>query len=569
MKYFLAGMRGGLAAACLTLMLLAGPGARAQAPAWQSAVATLTTSTSTPSRITATVPDGNGNVYMAGYFEGTANFGSTMLTSAGNSDGFVAKWNIASARFVWVLPAGGTGQDQVMALATDGPNVYVTGYFADAAASFGPFILNNVRDHDGFVAKVADSGATGSFVWVQALGGPGREEAAAIAVRGPTLYVAGSFDDNVLFGSTALATAGSADVFVTALADQGTGGAVTWARRAGGSDYDYAAAVAVNGTSVYVGGAFLSPTLTVGSTVLTNTNNNVDTFVAKLTDAGSSGSFVWGQRAGGTGTDAIRALAVNGTSVYLAGSFVGSATVGSATLTSAGLLDMFVAKLTDAGSSGSFAWAQRAGGTDNDQAVGLALSPGSVYVTGNFKNTADFGPATLTSAGNYDGYVARIADTGSNSSFAWTLRAGGPDIDAPVSVAIIGNALYVAGYVTPPASFGSAVVNAPAGTRASFLAALSDPTLTATTPALAGAAFTLAPNPARASTTVTLPALPGAATATLLLRDALGRTIRTATVALPPAGLRHELSLAGLAPGLYALQVRAGEATATRRLVVE
>ena len=78
-----------------------------------------------------------------------------------------------------------------------------------------------------------------------------------------------------------------------------------------------------------------------------------------------------------------------------------------------------------------------------------------------------------------------------------------------------------------------------------------------------------APNPARAATTVVLPALPGAATATLTLRDALGRALRTSTVALPAAGLRHEFNLANVPAGLYVLQVQAGAVTATRRLVVE
>ena len=78
-----------------------------------------------------------------------------------------------------------------------------------------------------------------------------------------------------------------------------------------------------------------------------------------------------------------------------------------------------------------------------------------------------------------------------------------------------------------------------------------------------------APNPARTTTTALLPALPGTATATLTLRDALGRALRTQTVALSTAGLHQELDLSGLPAGLYAVQVRAGTATATRRLVVE
>ena len=45
--------------------------------------------------------------------------------------------------------------------------------------------------------------------------------------------------------------------------------------------------------------------------------------------------------------------------------------------------------------------------------------------------------------------------------------------------------------------------------------------------------------------------------------------MRAASVALPAAGLRHELSLTDLAPGLDALRVAAGPAMATRRLVAE
>ena len=42
-----------------------------------------------------------------------------------------------------------------------------------------------------------------------------------------------------------------------------------------------------------------------------------------------------------------------------------------------------------------------------------------------------------------------------------------------------------------------------------------------------------------------------------------------ALYAVPGTGLRHELNLAGLAPGLYALRVTTVAQTATRRLLVE
>jgi len=81
----------------------------------------------------------------------------------------------------------------------------------------------------------------------------------------------------------------------------------------------------------------------------------------------------------------------------------------------------------------------------------------------------------------------------------------------------------------------------------------------------------LYPNPAHATATATvqLPAVPGASVARLTLCDTLGRAVRTTTVVLPAASQHHELNLAGLPAGLYALQVQAGEARAIHRLVVE
>ena len=71
----------------------------AQAPSWQSAraVAVATaTATGNFSTVTATAVDAAGNVYLAGSFRNTVVLGSTTLTSLGNRDVFVAKFNPAS-----------------------------------------------------------------------------------------------------------------------------------------------------------------------------------------------------------------------------------------------------------------------------------------------------------------------------------------------------------------------------------------------------------------------------------------------------------------------------------------
>ena len=569
-----------LARTLLFLLLTWRLPAAGQAPAWQSAraVAVATAvATTNYSVVTATAVDAAGNVYLAGIFLNTVALGSTTLSSLGSYDVFVAKFSPASNQFLWALRAGGTGSDEAYALAVSGTSVYVAGNFQSPTADFSATTLINAGDYDGFVAKLTDAGGTGSFAWAQRVGGTRRDFASALAVSGTSVYVAGSFEGpTVGFGPSILSSAGSADAFVAKLIDAGTTGSFAWAQRAGGNWDDGASALVVSGNGVYVVGGFDSPTAGFGPTTLTNMDaisGSSDVFVAKLTDAGSTGSFVWAQRAGGMGDEGASALAVSGTSVYISGAF-SSPTVGfgPATLTNVGsaFSDVFVAKLIDVGSTGSFVWAQQAGGTGRDIATGLAVSGSNVYVAGGFGSpTAGFGSTTLTNAGanagTPDSFLAKLTDAGSTGSFAWAQRAGGTGTDAATALALSGTSVYVVGYFTSlMGGFGPITLanpNPTPNTSVGFLAALTDPTLTATTAATGPREpATLYPNPARRTATLRLPA--GTAPAPLTLTDALGRAVRRYPA---PAGAEAALDLGGLPAGLYLLR-GAGPA---QRLVVE
>jgi hypothetical protein len=573
MKHFFSLLRGSTLAALLIFLLLAGPAARAQAPAWQFPIMpTHTSPTTTAGQLMAA--DASGNVYVAGVLMGTATFGATTLTSSGGTDIFVAKWN--GSGFVWAQRIEGPGNESPFSLVLNGTSLYLAGVFNGATATVGTTTLTKastvMRDSDLFVAKLTDLGSTAAFTWVQQVS---YVKSATLAVSGSTVYLAGSFEGNTLRAGTIILTSvlNMDHGFVAKLTDAGTTGSFVWAQLCG--DAAVPAGVAVSGANVYVAGSFsrLTVPTTIGNTALTSAGSS-DVFVAKLADAGSTGSYVWAQRAGGTGQELTSALAVRGNALYLAGGFTGPAcSFGSTTLTSAGSGDVFVAKLTDAGSAAAYTWALRGGGAGDDLANGLAASGSSIYVTGAVgSTTASFGSTTLANPANltnYNGLLANIADAGPTAAFAWAKQFGGAGQDVSYAPAIGGTTVYVPGYVSPPASFDGQVITTPTSGQIAVFASLTDPTLLATTTAQGNLIFTLSPNPARAAATVQLPAVPGITTATLTLRDALGRALNTETVNLPAAGLRHELDLRSLAPGLYAVQVRAGAATATRRLVVE
>jgi hypothetical protein len=472
---------------CLLLVvLLTTTAACAQAPAWQSVLGTGTESS------VAMASDGGDNVYLVGRFVGTASLGNLSLSSAGSGDVFIAKWNRLAATFVWAQRLGGPGDDYAYAVAVAGTSVYVAGSFA-GTASFGPVSLTSTGADDGFVAKLADVGNAGSVSWVQAVGGTGNEFISTVAVSGTSVYVGGDFNSPTgqlgaltLSNASTAANGFTADGFVARLTAAGPTGSFAWARALGGSGTDHVGALATLGSSVYVVGGF-SNTVAFGSTTLTG--GSLTAFYTKLLDAGTSSAVVWAVASGGIVIP--NAVAATAAGVYVAGRFVFSGSWGSTSYTSsgpAGGYDVFVAKLADAGATGSFGWALKGGGAASDYASALAVDGNSLYVAGGFSSlfgAATFGPSSLTSVGNSDDwFVAKVLDAGASATYAWVQQAGGPAYEQATGISL-GSAgrVYVGGSAAKGASFGPLLAGGIAGASNATLALLADPLLATASPA--------------------------------------------------------------------------------------
>ena len=98
-----------------------------------------------------------------------------------------------------------------------------------------------------------------------------------------------------------------------------------------------------------------------------------DAFVAKFD---SNNSLIWATRMGGDSTnagnsDVGRKIAIDGSgNVYVSGEFYGPSDFGALVLSTAGDRDGFVAKLN---SAGTFQWANRLGTTADDSAGGISV----------------------------------------------------------------------------------------------------------------------------------------------------------------------------------------------------
>ena len=205
--------------------------------------------------------DSAGNLYLCGYFASSATFGAKLLTSRGQFDLFVARLDPAGD-VQWAVSAGGPADVRCNGLAVDKGGISVTGDFL-GTATFGSAKVTSRGQTDVFVARLDP---TGSFSWVTSAGGPLGDAGLGLATDDQGNSVAtGYFQGKATFGSGALQSAGSYDVFVAPVSSTG---AMVGARSAGGTQDDYGFAVDMDsGGAAHVTGMFKSKA-TFGKTTL-------------------------------------------------------------------------------------------------------------------------------------------------------------------------------------------------------------------------------------------------------------------------------------------------------------
>lgn len=232
------------------------------------------------------------------------------------------------------------------------------------------------------------------------------------------------------------------------------------AQKAGGSDTDFGYGIAVDASGAkYVTGKFKG-TAAFGATNLVSAGD-YDMFVAKYDAAGT---LQWVQKAGGTGDDEGRGVAVDPEgNCYVTGFFSGKATFGAGNLQSVGLKDGFVAKYSR---QGTLMWSLRAGGSGDDQGNGIAANATHCYVTGGFQNTASFatptGETNLVSRGGMDVFVAKFNAASGALVYLYQIGGSGDDQGNGIAVASTG-AFYVAGTFSGIATFGMSYLESKGG----------------------------------------------------------------------------------------------------------
>ncbi|RME41564.1 MAG: hypothetical protein D6788_00990 [Planctomycetota bacterium] len=336
----------------------------------------------------------DGSIWLGGMFEGTAMFGSTMLTaSGGGRDVFLVQYD-AAGNVISARSFAGDTDEEMSALAIDSTtgDIYAAGSFG-GILTLGSTVLTTAGSLDVFLTKLD---ANGNVLWARRAGGSDLDAATGLGIDAAgNVFVGGFFRGTSTFDNVTLTSGVFDDIF---LARYDPNGNVVWAQSFGVDGFDTLFDLATDAAgNVYITGSFCCDPLTIGPFTLPPMG--VDTMLtAKFAPDGSA---LWARSdspGGGLGSAGGPA----GTT-YVTSLFTGTATFDTLTLSSAGGSDVFVVQY---GSSGEVLHAFSYGGSDADRGVEIAVDGGgNVYVTGQYTAPATFGNVTLTDG---NAFLAKI-----------------------------------------------------------------------------------------------------------------------------------------------------------------
>jgi Ca2+-binding RTX toxin-like protein len=388
--------------------------------------------------------DASGAAYLVGETPSTGFHTAGMTPHQGHHDGFLAKLN-RDRSIAWFTYIGGQYFDEATAVTVDPDgNIIVVGYTGSAEG----WLPHYSEYATSFVAKFQPDGTR---LWIRSLGEDyTHPRGVAADASGNIFVITDTFDDLAITGGADLTRNGSSDALLFKLT---SAGATLWGTYIGGSNYDYAAGVAVDksGNAFVVGKTSSSGWARNGYD--TSFGGITDGFVTKVTAAGAIAwssylGSVMEDEAKGVTTDAAGNVYITGwtdTSVTAAKSWVSG---GFDALKNNGI-DGFLVKLSP---TGTRLWSAYLGGVDgttwqNRPAEGYAVTvdpAGNAYVTGETWNS-NFGRRGFDSkyGGKGDAFIMKVTSTG---TLGWSSYLGGAGEEIGKSVQFCADGyLYVSG----------------------------------------------------------------------------------------------------------------------------
>lgn len=257
--------------------------------------------------------------------------------------------------------------------------------------------------------------------WAKTGGGENYDGGRALVLDSDgNIYVIGRFQGSASFDEKKIIGQGDDGIF---LLKYNTSGKLLWAKELGGKKEDSGYSIDIdNKNNIYIAGYFEDTSFFDSHYLFSR--GEYDAFLVKCN---SDGKVLWAKQAGGNFNDVARGVFVNENgSCILTGFFTGTLFLDeNFSLQSDGFHeDIFIVKYN---ADGKIIWAKRAGGKNDDRAISITSSRnGKFFLSGYFKDSANFDNIQVKSNGQSDAFVAMYNADG---NALWAKHFGGAGID--------------------------------------------------------------------------------------------------------------------------------------------
>lgn len=330
-------------------------------------------------------------IYITGSFSDNLIIDGKSVSSLGNKDAFVAKFDL-NGNCIWIKRAGGLDDDYFQNLNMDSNGKLHLTYYSNSFSG----IIDTFNLYQGIALVEMDTSGHVLAVKSDVIYGADVSE---FEIKNDELYLAGeALANSIIIGSDTLtSTSNSSDAYIAKLDLSGN---LIWAKRFGGStnsdralglDFD-------SNNNIYLVGGFRD-TLRIDAVEEICTTNG-DMFLAKLNN---SGVCQWIQRSHPAivaGAYGIKHSPNN--CFYITGYIYGDADFGSYHVSNPGR-QLFLARYNE---NGNCLGAQTFSGLATG--YGVTTNPsGEPFVSGRFRDTVTIGSYNFTSYGDYDAFIAK------------------------------------------------------------------------------------------------------------------------------------------------------------------
>lgn len=370
--------------------------------------------------------DDSGNLLITGIFSDTVDFdpnpvstyflGGTMFENT-----FILKLD-EYGNFIWAKKINHSISTSIITDRTK--SSYVIGYFS-ISTDFDPSVnvdtLRNFGNSDAFLLKL-DS--MGNYFWAKNIGESNASVVGTCVIidASENIYITGNYDGSSDFnpssGINLLHSAGSTDVFILKLDNNGN---YIWSKKMGGTGMDRSSQLVLDKrNNIYTTGFFentadFNPDISLTYTL--NASYGLNSFVSKLD---SSGNFMWAKNIGGAISNNIaKGIAIdNFTNIYVTGSYMNTTdfdpSIDSFYVYMASFNYNNYAYILKLDSTGYFINVKVFGnGSYNAFSEAISIDQqGNILNSGSFYGSGDFDPGSslqyLTSNGYTDIYISKF-----------------------------------------------------------------------------------------------------------------------------------------------------------------